>query len=250
MKNIKSKLLLLLIFSLFAFIPSGVSQGENPEKKKSSVKPFYTVEANFGISTCKEMEYGIDYYRIYLKEDARLAYQTLVYGTNFAAGIELAHYFKVGLGLGYLYYKQEDNAIPNSWYALPDSKTTHGIPLFIYLRSDFLNRKISPYIDFKIGNNFLITKEGVELRDYDGSLMTSEYGKFKLKNGLFLASNIGVAYKSLSETILNFSVGYRYISREHDFLYDTRIFSGEDAYRKTGYIMADHQFVVTLGISF
>jgi len=248
MKNyfLKSKLLLTLIFSLFVCIPFGLSQNENPNKKK----PFYTVEANFGVSTCKEMEYGIDYYRIYLKEDARLAYQTLVYGTNFAAGIELVHYFKVGLGLGYLYYKQKNNAIPYSYYILPDSKTTHGIPLFIYLRSDFLNRKTSPYIDFKIGNNFLITKEGVELRSHEGFLLSSEYGKFKLKNGLFLASNIGVAYKSLSKTILNFSVGYRYISREHDFLYDIRMYAGTDVYRKTGYIMADHQFVVSLGLSF
>jgi hypothetical protein len=248
-KYLKPKSLLLLMISLCAFIPYGISQNETLDKKKLSIKPFYSVEVNFGISTCKVGEYQVHPYGIYM-EGAKLSYQTLVYGTHFAAGAVLAHYFKIGLGLGYLYYKQKNNWMPDSFFALPNSITTHGLPLFLYLRSDFLDKKTSPYMDFKIGNNFLITKETVDLRNYDGVKLAEDYGSFKLKNGLFFASNIGVAFKTNNKTTINLSVGYRYVSRDHDILYSVEWYGDKDEYRKSGYIMADHQFVLTLGVSF
>ena len=93
MKKIYStpKILLAIVFILFAWIPNGTCQ-KNPDKKKSFLKPFYTMEANFGISTCME--------RGFITSDKgfepKLCYQTLVYGANFMVGIELTHYFKAG----------------------------------------------------------------------------------------------------------------------------------------------------------
>ena len=218
---------------------------------------------NFGISTSKALEYIEEEYQghpiynnrsVNLDKDAKLSYQTLVYGANFMGGIELSHYFKVGIGLGYLYYKQKDNRIPFYFNVIPNSITTHGVPLFVYVRSDFLDKKSTPYLDFKIGNNFLITKETVNIYTRDGIPVAYDIGKFKLKNGLFLASNIGIAFKIKSKNALNVSIGYRYISREHDFLYDMEMWfspsSGKETYRKIGFITADHQFVLNIGLLF
>ena len=108
------------------------------------------------------------------------------------------------------------------------------------------------YIDLKIGNNFLITKETVDLRDIDAFLYRIEYGEFRLKNGLFLASNIGVAFKIEPKATLNVSVGYRYVSRNYDLMNIIPIdqFNEKIEYKKTGYITVDHQFVLNLGVSF
>jgi hypothetical protein len=252
------KMLLTIIFSLFTLIPNGVSQNENLNKKKSSIKPFYLVEANFGISTCNKREYNSSIHTF----EARLAYQTLVYGANFAGGIELAHYFKAGLGLSYFYYKQKDTRYPypSSPVYIPNSMTTHGIPLFLYLRSDFLDRKISPYMDIKIGNNFLITKETIDFNPsgfFEREFSIEDFGNFKLKNGLFFASNIGIAFKTNCKTTINLSTGYRCISRNYDMPYNVGPFfpdtySGipDPKYVKTGYITIDHQFVLSMGVSF
>ncbi|MCL2290371.1 MAG: hypothetical protein FWC34_06670 [Bacteroidetes bacterium] len=241
---------LLSFICLWIFVPCGISQN-NPEKKKSSIKPFYSVEVNFGISTCKEVDYTTYSYHIFIANgNAKLAYQTLVYGASFVGGIELAHYFKVGLGLGYLYYKQNDNRIPYSYQLLPNSIITHGLPLFLYLRSDFLDKKISPYMDLKIGNNFLITKETLDLYDAMVMLLVDDYGEFRLKNGLFLASNIGMAFKIKTKSIINVSVGYRYISRSYDMLYYIDPIFDKQEYQKTEFITVDHQFLLNVGISF
>jgi len=250
MKNNILKPKLLLFISLFAFISVGVSQNENFNKKKKSIKPFYSIDANIGISTCMDAYYlsSIHGYG-FQKKDAKLSYKSMVYGVNFAGGIELAHYLKVGLGLGYLFYKQTDNGFPFNYIVIPNSATTHGLPLFLYFRSDFLDKKTSPYLDFKIGNNFLVTKETVDIILYDGSV-ARDIGNFKLKNGLFLVSNIGVAFKVKNKTTLNLSVGYRYVSRGHDYLHSLLSLSGKEEYRKTGYITADHQFIVSFGVSF
>jgi len=193
----------------------------------------------------------------YVVDEAKLSYKTLVYGGNFMGGIELQHYFKVGLGLGYSYYKQKDNTVPyiSDYILYPDSIITHKIPLFLYLRSDFLDKKVSPYIDFKIGNNFLITKETVNVIDYAENPVSFGYGNFRLKNGLFLASNIGVSLKTNSKTAINISVGYQYISRNYDLL--SNVFKNyeyddkkNERHVKTGYIIVDHQLLFNVGVSF
>jgi len=183
-------------------------------------------------------------------------------------GIELKHYFKVGLGAGYSYYKQEDNGFTYSSYGgnytydlTPESVITHRIPLYLYLRSDFLDKKISPFIDFKIGNNFLITKEIVNVVTYYHSNQTpmmkgiygdepkgENVGDFRLKNGLFVATNVGVAFKVNHRNAINISAGYQSVSRNHDmfwsYAYDLK------KHVKTGYTIIDHQFLFNLGISF
>ena len=179
----------------------------------------------------------------YVVDEAKLSYKTLVYGGNFMGGIELQHYFKVGLGLSYLYYKQYDSSEPSFFRGMPFSSTTHGIPLFLHLRSNFLDKKISPYMDLKVGNNFLITKEEVIL--FPGE---TTFGKFRLKNGLYLASNIGIAFKATSNNTINISVGYQYVSRNHDTPYNFG-WRGEEYY-KTGHIIVDHQFLFNVGVSF
>jgi len=243
MNYIKKTILPFLL--LWAFIPYGISQNE-----KSSFKPFYHVEANFGISTCIEREYINKIF------ESKLAYQTLVYGANFAGGIEFTHYFKAGLGLGYLYYKQNDKRYPYSIIFLPNSMTTHGIPLFLYLRSDFLDRKISPFVDIKIGNNFLITKETLDVITFGTMFESIEIPEiFKLKNGLFLSSNIGVSFKTNSVTTLNVSLGYRFVSRNYDMTYfigtnNNGQISYDIRYVNLGNFTVDHQFVINLGVSF
>jgi len=255
----------LLIICLWAFIPYGISQNENPNKKDATIKPFYSVTANFGASTTSEIKYRIRNFwsRPYLEiedDNAKLSYKTLVYGADFSGGIELKHYFKVGLGLGYFYYKQDDNGAPYNgtypyhyWYRpdiFPYFTTTHGIPLFLFIRSDFLDKKTSPYVDLKIGNNFLITKEAVYLTNYEG-LIAGYDGEFRLKNGLFLAANIGIASKMKPKGTLNVSLGYRYVSRNYDLKTNPFAWPYEGIeYKKTGYITVDHQFVLNLGVSF
>jgi hypothetical protein len=263
------------LFYLLAIIPYGISQNVDIDKKKSSMKPFYAFETNFGITSRREMskyhdEY--DYYERYnflpstinyADNDAKLFYKTLVYGANFTGGFEFKHYLKAGLGLGYLYYKQATRNLPYIFddgdktpleppYILyPDFTITHGIPLFLYLRSDFLDKKISPYMDFKIGNNFLITKETVNVLDPWGNRVENGYGKFRLKNGLFVAANIGVSFKANAKTAVNISVGYQYMSRNYDYAtYHSFSDVSSNQYYKTEYIIVDHQFLLNLGISF
>ena len=257
------KTFFLPFICLWVFIPYGISQNEHSDKKKLSIKPFYAVEANFGISATNEIKYSVKYYgsHYFLEiedDDAKFSYKTLVYGANFLGGVELAHYLKIGLGLGYLYYKQSDKTLPytHSLFSsfpinFPDHITTHGIPLFVYIRSDFWDNKTSPYIDFKIGNNFLVTKEAVTLTDREGRLVCNDYGKFRLKNGLFMASNIGIAFKIKPKGTLNLSLGYRYVSRDHDLMKEIiDYFEKKITYRKTGYTRVDHQFLFNIGVSF
>ena len=247
-------MLLITVVILFALISNGICQNENLDKKKFPIKPYYAVEANFGISTFNEREFSASNETL----ESKLAYQTLVYGVNFVGGIELAHYFKAGLGIGYFYYKQKDKRYPYSVIYLPNTMTTHGIPLFVYLRSDFLDRKISPYMDIKIGNNFLITKETIDYCTFNYPYtfeivpLIENIGKFKFKSGLFLAPHIGVAFKTNGKATINVSAGYQYISRNYDIPYGIGIVSPdmEIKYAKTGNITADHQFLLGVGVSF
>ena len=245
------KMLLTVVFCLFVWIPSGICQNESPAQKKLSIKPYYAVEANFGISIFNEREYSASNETL----ESKLAYQTLVYGANFVGGVELTHYFKVGLGIGYFYYKQKDKRYPYSAFYIPNSMTTHGIPLFLYLRSDFLDRKISPYVDIKIGNNFLITKETIDFSiiNFPAIMPVVEnIGTYKLRNGLFLAPHIGVAFKTNSKATIDVSIGYQYVSRNYDMPYSVGKVSPdmEIKYAKTGNITADHQFLLGVGVSF
>jgi len=247
MKNYIKKTLLLIF--LGAFIANGFSQNENPNKKSSSLESFYNIEANFGISTCRELKYVIDFGSLIINEKAKLTYKTLVYGVNFAGGVSLAHYAKAGLGIGFLFYMQEKPHFPLHTPAFSSNRTTFGVPLFLYLRSDFSEQKNSLYIDLKIGNNFLVTREPALIFDREGWLIC-DCGKFRLKNGLFLATNFGIALKENKKTSTNLSIGYRLISRAFDTPYDFDMVTGKPKYTKTGFTIADHQFVINLGVSF
>ena len=252
----KVKKIVLLFFCLWAIIPNGMSQSIADLDKKTSFKSFYLIEANFGISTKEEMSWTeYQFYQFYINDDnAKLSYKTLVYGASFIKGVELQHYFKAGLGLSYSYYKQKDKTVPyfSNNIIYPNSIITHKIPLFLYLRSDFFDKKVSPYIDFKIGNNFLYMKESVDIIETDGCFVASEYGKFRLKNGLFFASNIGVCLEIDSKTALNISAGYQYVSRSYDLFDYVPLYLNKkgDKYIKTGYIVVDHQFLLNVGVSF
>ena len=227
-------------------------------KEKKAIKPFYAVEANLGISMRKEASWEALPHYTFISDDAKLSYKTLVYGGNFMGGIELKHYFKVGLGIGYSYYKQEDNGLPrlfymrdNDYIITPKSTVTHRIPLYLYIRSDLLDKKISPFMDFKIGNNFLITKEIVNFEMYQYKAPKGEnLGNFRLKNGLFMAANVGVAFKGNHRNAINISAGYQSVSRNHDLWNVIRAFDAEKEYIETGYTIIDHQFLFNLGISF
>jgi outer membrane protein assembly factor BamA len=226
------------------------------EEKKSGIKYFYAVEANIGISMRKDITWenpGKFYY--FINDEAKLSYRTSVYGCNFMGGIELNSYFKAGIGTGYSYYKQNDHGFglpyTTSHISFPsfithESTITHRIPLYLYLRSDFLDRNISPFMDLKIGNNFLITKEIIRMSYSEYYWMEEDFGFFKLKNGLFVAANIGVALKESHRNAVNISIGYQSVSRS----YDISLSSGYFEYAPTGYTIIDHQFLLNVGISF
>ncbi|MCL2041459.1 MAG: hypothetical protein FWG84_05395 [Bacteroidales bacterium] len=244
--NVFKKTILLFLCSLVA-TPWLMAQEKKP------IKHFYAVEANLGISMRKEASWeGQPDYSF--SDDAKLSYKALVYGCNFMGGVELKHYFKVGLGIGYSYYKQEDNRFfyriydQYVYYLTPESVTTHRIPLYLYLRSDFLDQKKSPFIDFKIGNNFLITKEIINFSNW--VIKGDNYGKVKLKNGLFVAANVGVAFKGDNRNAINISVGYQSVSKNYDFWNYAHGIDSDKEYIKTGYTVIDHQFLFNLGISF
>jgi len=267
MNNLGKAIIFFIL--LILVIPYGISQDVDSKKERRMARrKFYSIEANFGASARSEFTItNIDYenFRYSTNFDgAKISYKTLVYGCNFMGGIRFrgfypTHFLKLGLGGGYLYYKQKDGSLPymSSFSMYPNSVITHGIPLFLYLRNDFPLKIVVPYIDFKIGNNFLITKETVNMRDYAGNSVTFDYGKFRLKNGLYLASNIGVAYSISPKNAINLSVGYQYVSRNCDLYYD-KIHTPPSMYHlpeqkeyiKTGYTVTDHQFMFNVGISF
>jgi hypothetical protein len=106
-------------------------------------------------------------------------------------------------------------------------------------------------MDLKIGSNFLITKETIDYGVLNHPIvpLVENFGTFKLKNGLFLASNIGVAFKTNSKATINLSLGYQYVSRNYDMPYSGDFISpyakdAEIKYAKTGNITADHQFLL------
>ena len=254
---------LLLIIWIWAFGHTGAGQNQTSDSKKFPFKLYYTVEANLGISTTSEIKYNVFESLGYLEgieikdENVKLAYKTLVYSIDFSVGMELKSYLRVGLGLGYLYYKQSDKGLPYTclgidrrYGCLPNFRTTHGIPLYLFIQSNFLDRKNSPFINLKIGNNFLVTKEAVNIFSAQQEWLVINYGKFRLKNGLFLASNIGVAFKMKQKGTFNVSIGYRYVSRPYDLLQEADISDGKNKFRKTGYNVADHHFIVSMGVTF
>ena len=260
MKSLKQ--ILLLTLCLLLAIPNLWA-----EEKKPGVKSFFAAEVNFGASTRKETRSSYAYYYVLPEVEAKLSYKTVVYGFNFAGGIEFSHYLKVGLGTGYSFYKQDDNSFgyvsrSNTFpyhphYLTPKSLITHRIPIYLYLRSDFFDKKVSPFIDLKVGNNFLITKD-IIIIDGDYYLHQTNriieelpekeknYGKFRLKNGLFVASNFGVAIKINHKNAINTSIGYQSVSRKHDLL----DYANGKKYIKTGYTITDHQFLFNIGITF
>ncbi|MDR1459508.1 MAG: hypothetical protein LBI60_04775 [Bacteroidales bacterium] len=243
-----------LLFCLTLFYFDGTSQDNVSTEKKSRIKPFYSLEANFGANARLENDVKGT------PRNSQLLYKTLVYGGNFMGGIELNHYFKIGLGVGYSYYKQGDNSylFPFTYYTTyypiaSLSTTTHGIPLFLFIRSNFLNKKVSPYMDLKIGNNFLINKGIVDgvVNDFGNPVASAYELPLKLNNGLYLASNIGVSIKTRSKVTVNASIGYQYVSSTINRImlgFWTR--SYEDEFIRTGWTIVDHQFMVNVGISF
>jgi hypothetical protein len=237
MKNSIKKTLLPFIF-LWAFIPCGIGKNENPEKKSSTFQPFYNIEANLGISTNRKMTNPY--------ERAKLSYRTLVYGVNFAGGFTLAHYAKAGFGIGFLFYSYEERTLSPPHFLV--SSVTFGIPLFLYLRSDFSDHKNSPYLDIKIGNNFLITKEPLLNPSPPEDDSPGVIAEIRIKNGLFLSTNLGIAFKDNNNKVTtNLSIGYRLVSRAYDVPY--AFFYDKTKYSKTGFTIMDHQFVINLGIT-
>jgi hypothetical protein len=247
----------LSFFSLYGFSQDTVSA-----VKKPRIQPFYSIEANFGATARIEAN----------GNDADFLYKALTYGGNFMGGVELTHYFKVGLGVGYLYYKQEDHFDPTVIYGLayywnpPSynnfdqiatyfyiqsiSTATHAVPLFLFIRSNFLNKKVSPYLDLKIGNNFFFNKGTAEIIEEYYMIMDQDYKiSLEFSNGLYLASNIGVSIKTNSSVTINASIGYQYISRYINFIYPT-LSPTKDKFTKTEWAVIDHQFMINLGISF
>ena len=252
---------IIIFFTLLILvIPYGISQETNPKKGKTAIKSFFSVEANLGMSGKRR---NVSMYTLgFDKKEVGLLENAFVSGANFVGGIQINHYFKVGLGTGYFYYKQKEGNLydssirrhilfdktGNTYIAYPRPIITHGIPLFVYFRSDFLDRKITPYMDFKIGNNFLFSKEVFDIVDINKNPSMYVWDeRFLLKFGLFLASNIGVSFRMSDKLAINTSIGYQYVSTPFDMF---KTSSWRKNYWETKYSIIDHQFMFNVGISF
>jgi len=256
--------IIVFFILLILVIPYGISQETNFQKGKTAIKSFFSIEANLGISGKRK---NVSVYTLgFDKKEIALLGNAFVSGANFAGGIQIFQYFKVGLEVGYFYYKQmEENPYDssirrtilidgdrNTYIPYPRYTITHGVPLFVYLRSDFLDRKITPYMDFKIGNNFLFSKELVDIVDINGNpSMYVGNEELLLKFGLFLASNVGVSFKVTDKFAINTSIGYQYVSTPFDMF---KTFNDHSLWTKnywgTKYSIIDHQFMFNVGISF
>lgn len=105
---------------------------------------------------------------------------------NIVNGYKVIPQFSIGAGVGInLCY---------SWY------TTLSVPVFLHLRSDILNKKVTPYVALDLGYNFPV------YNDY-----ANAYEK-----GLMFAPKIGLGIKFSTRYQLNIGFGYSYNSAEYE----------------------------------
>lgn len=136
------------------------------------------------------------------------------------AGLLTTHGFQfnpkifVGAGLGVLW--QADSDQESDFYCI--------VPIYSAFRCDFLERKVSPFVDFRLG----------------GFANTSSCSDF---NGLFLSLSVGVRVRRF-----NASLGYEHLNN----LGDDTDYSYEDdhwvLYDRPS--LCSHSFVLRLGVDF
>jgi hypothetical protein len=93
---------------------------------------------------------------------------------NFINGGQINPYFMAGAGFGLRYYFDAEAAL---------------IPFFVYLRGNFIDNDISPYLALKCGYTFDVTNEFNAV-------------------GLLFSPEIGVSLKIGNKTALNIGIGY------------------------------------------
>ena len=74
------------------------------------------------------------------------------YGIDMAAGYRFCHQFVLAAGFGSYAYSAETSTVSGG--ELRNNKTT-SVPVFIRLRSDILDRKVSPYAQLDLGYSFV-----------------------------------------------------------------------------------------------
>jgi len=105
---------------------------------------------------------------------------------NIVNGYKVIPQFSVGAGIGLnLCY---------SWYS------TLSVPVFIHLRSDILNKKVTPYIAFDMGYNIPVAKFESEVYE----------------KGLMFEPKIGLGIKFSNRYQLNIGFGYSFNNAEYE----------------------------------
>ena len=111
-------------------------------------------------------------------------------------GYQFNPYIYAGLGAGVHYYYDDGYFVYNGNGYFDDSKW--AVPIFANFRADFMNKKIAPFLDLKIG--YII------YNDANGFYLSPTFGyRFGLKSNLAL--NVGVGYNLQQAKIKSYGGG-------------------------------------------
>lgn len=114
---------------------------------------------------------------------------------DFVNGHQFNPYFYLGAGIGLRHLISFETAI---------------IPLFVNLKTNFIDHKNSPFLSVKIGHSFV--NDEISLRNYGFLLSPSVGGNFKISPNSFL--NVGLGYEMQGST---YSI-YKYIHSMYLFV--------------------------------
>ena len=109
-------------------------------------------------------------------------------------GYRVVPQFAVGIGVGFQHYTSSEL----SYYSQTVIESVTSMPIFLHLRSDFLNKKVSPFVETNIGYNVAL----------DG-------GYF---NGLLFEETVGVSFNVGSRKRL--AIGLTYSTNEVNMPYN------------------------------
>lgn len=139
-------------------------------------------------------------------------------------GYQFNHYIFLGAGLAFQF--SEDYATPDMDIPLDTRKKMMDIPVFANFRANFLKKKFSPFIDFKIG--YYVNNGGAEYINLSGGLRIATsarqavnisigYGTQKLEFEVFKCfTNPGhsMAYsrspRKLNTEVVAIKIGYEF----------------------------------------
>ena len=154
-----------------------------------------------GFTNITEVNIGLELQHLGLK-DYHLGIQTI-------NGYQFSSLLSTGIGIGF------DNTFNNNF-----------IPIFLDIRSNFINGIVSPFIVGDIGYSFLLNKNS----------------NYTYKGGLLINPCLGIKFFISSATALNFSIGY--------LIQKYTVTSNYDGYNNYIYYETEKYITIKLGVTF